>query len=60
MSREPAHWRIVANAYPCDECDAAPGEACITRGGNISHTPHAPRSRAASAGGWANPDIKES
>lgn len=49
-------WRLVVNSYPCEECHASPGRACITIGGNARTEPHAARSAAAHDRGWAFAD----
>lgn len=55
--REPAKWRQVVTEYPCPVCGAGPGEDCTTTSGRISYTPHADRSRLASANHWQEPSL---
>ena len=49
-------WRMVVTSYPCTECNAAPGRACLTISGVPKPEPHAARSRAARDRGWAFAD----
>ena len=49
-------WRLVVNSYPCEECHVPPGRACITMTGNPKPEPHAARTAAAHARGWAFAD----
>lgn len=55
-SRRVQVWRLVVNSYPCPECHAAPGRACVTVRNVPKPEPHADRSRAAAARGWAYAD----
>lgn len=34
---------VIAAKYPCTECDAAPGEACVNAYGQTASSPHRPR-----------------
>jgi hypothetical protein len=54
--RKAAVWRLVVNSYPCPECHAAPGRACVTVRNVPKPEPHADRSREARARGWAFAD----
>jgi len=45
MSHEKPAWRVVFLSYPCETCDAKPGEECETTGGKVSPYPHAARTR---------------
>jgi endogenous inhibitor of DNA gyrase (YacG/DUF329 family) len=45
MTRRRAPWRIVWLSYPCPTCNAAPGEPCLTTGGNEYRDCHADRTR---------------
>ena len=51
-----AQWRLVVNSYPCKRCGAAPGRACRTDFNHAKPEPHADRSDAAAARGWAYAD----
>lgn len=48
MPSETVRWRQILMSYPCPDCDAAPGQPCITTGGRqaIDYV-HAARSRDA-------------
>lgn len=54
--RKAAVWRLVVNSYPCPECHAVPGRACLTVRGVPKPEPHADRAREAAARGWAFAD----
>lgn len=57
MSRPaPIRWRVIVTRYPCEVCQAAPGEPCYTYSGTRKYEPHAPRARLAAANGWRDPD----
>lgn len=38
-------WRLTWLSYPCPTCGAAPGEDCLTTGGNVYRDVHADRTR---------------
>lgn len=52
----PAHWRVVAERYPCETCGAGPGDHCITPTRHKADTPHVTRTRLASANHWQDPE----
>jgi hypothetical protein len=46
-------WREIVRSYPCPQCEAAPGEPCVTAVRLApKHEPHASRSRLASSRHW--------
>jgi hypothetical protein len=49
-------WQVVARAYSCATCGAAPGHKCITTSGKLSNEVHSSRSQQASKNRWRNPD----
>jgi hypothetical protein len=48
-------WKEVVVEFPCDTCNAGPGEQCLTSAGNITYLPHATRTRQASDNDWVPP-----
>lgn len=38
-----SYWRDIVNSFPCETCNAGPGEVCRTITGNRKNEPHAPR-----------------
>lgn len=56
MTRHISRWRAVVTRYPCDTCQAGPGQLCTTWTGNQKNEPHASRARAAAANAWHDPD----
>lgn len=36
-------WKRIQQSFPCKECDAAPGEPCVTKNGNRKTECHAIR-----------------
>lgn len=38
-------WHAVLRSYPCLECGAAPGDPCVTKGGNVKNECHAIRAQ---------------
>lgn len=43
MTRPVAPWKRVLYSYPCPECEAEPGNPCVTASGKPAPMPHAAR-----------------
>lgn len=43
MTQPPGTWHNILRSYPCEACDAGPGEPCVTASGRKSALEHSAR-----------------